>query len=250
MNARKLVIALVALAAAGLGLMNYTQDRAADEPAAELASDAQEEAVTQVPDGPVARITEEELADGFVPLIGEWENGGFNKHGWNHYGPGYFTLDHEAGILTAHGGMGLLWHSELYGDFVLRLEFDTSVPESNSGIFVRVPNVPVSDDYIYHSFEVQIHGTADEAIHRTGGVYDAKPPSAHVERPPGEWNEMEISFIGDRITVVLNGTQVVDWAAEPRGKIEDFAEQGFIGLQNHDWDTSVYFRNIRVKKLD
>ncbi len=250
MNARRLVFVLVAAAAALLGVMTWSQDRVRDGLVAESAPDAQEALVAQKAGGPVARITEEELADGFVPLIGEWEGGGFHKHGWNHYGPGWFTLDHEAGILTAHGGMGLLWHSELYGDFVLRLEFDTSVPESNSGVFLRVPNVPVSDDYIYHCFVVQIHGTADEAIHRTGGVYDAEPPSAHVERPPGEWNEMEISFIGDRITVVLNGTQVVDWAAEPRGKIEDFAEQGFIGLQNHDWDTAVYFRNIRVKKLD
>ena len=77
-------------------------------PVAEPAAEAQEEAVTQAARGPVARITEEELADGFVPLIGEWENGGFHKHGWNHYGPGWFTLDHETGILASHGGMGLM----------------------------------------------------------------------------------------------------------------------------------------------
>lgn len=61
---------------------------------------------------------------------------------------------------------------------------------------------------------------------------------------------MEISFVGDRITVGLNGAQVVDWVAEPRGKVEDFAPLGYIGLQNHDVATSIYFRNIRVKKLD
>jgi hypothetical protein len=61
---------------------------------------------------------------------------------------------------------------------------------------------------------------------------------------------MEISFVGDRITVSLNGAQVTDWVAEPRGKIRDFASRGYIGLQNHDWETSVSFRNIRVKKLD
>ncbi len=80
--------------------------------------------MTQAAQGPVARITEEELADGFVPLIGEWENGGFNKHGWNHYGPGWFTLDHETGILASHGGMGLLWYSA--GD-VRRLRAATRV---------------------------------------------------------------------------------------------------------------------------
>ena len=125
MNAQKMIIMLVALGAAVLGLTVYTQDRATEESAAEPAAEAQEAAVTQAAQGPVARITEEELADGFVPLIGEWENGGFNKHGWNHYGPGYFTLDHETGVLASHGGMGLLWYSaEMLGDFVLRLEFN------------------------------------------------------------------------------------------------------------------------------
>ena len=38
--------------------------------------------------------------------------------------------------------------------------------------------------------------------------------------------------------------------AEPRGKIRDFAPLGYIGLQNHDWETSVHFRNIRVKPVD
>lgn len=257
MNIQKLIIVVVALGAAVFGLMSYSQDRAGDgtamEPAA-VAQDAREATVARKLDGPVARITEEELADGFVPLIGEWENGGFHKHGWNHYGPGYFTLDHETGILTSHGGMGLLWYSaEMFGDFTMRLEFKTSVENSNSGIFLRVPEMVTSDEYIYHSFEIQICSAGEpctEAIHRTGAVYDAEPPTEHVERPPGEWNDMEISFMGDRITVVLNGTQVVNWVAEPRGKVEDFAPRGYVGLQNHDWETSVFFRNIRVKKLD
>jgi len=251
MNAQKLVIVLVALGAAVFGVMTWNSDRQTESPAAEATVDAQEVAVTDVPAGPVARITEEELAEGFVPLIGEWENGGFNKHGWNHYGPGWFTLDHDTGILASHGGMGLLWYSaEMLGDFVLRLEFNTSVIDSNSGIFLRVPEMVTSDEYIYHSFEVQIHATSPEAIHRTGAVYDAEAPSEDRAKAPGEWNEMEISFVGDRITVSLNGAQVTDWVAEPRGKIADFADRGYIGLQNHDWETSVYFRNIRVKKLD
>ena len=251
MSTRKLIIALVALAATMFALVSNWQKRSSEYTAAEPAREAQETSVTQEADGPVARITEEELADGFVPLIGEWESGGFNKHGWNHYGPGYFTLDHETGILASHGGMGLLWYSaEMFGDFVLRLEFKTSVPDSNSGIFLRVPEMVTSDEYIFHSFEVQIHAAASEAIHRTGAVYDAEAPREDRAKEPGEWNEMEISFVGDRITVSLNGAQVVDWVAEPRGKIRDFADRGYIGLQNHDWDTSVYFRNIRVKKLD
>lgn len=247
MRTREILIAAVVLGLALIGLKMCRQSQTERS----TAMPVQEETVTPEADGPVARITEEELADGFVPLLAEREDGGFEKDGWNHYGPGHFTVDPATGVLTSHGGMGLLWYAvEDFGDFTLRLEFMTSAPKSNSGVFVRVPGVPVSDDYIFHSFEVQIDASAPEAIHRTGGVYDAEAPREDRGMPPGEWNEMEISFVGDRITVDLNGAQVVDWLAEPRGKIEDFAARGYIGLQNHDVESSVYFRNIRAKKLD
>ncbi len=252
MTAQRLLIILVALGAAVLGVLTWSQERSADDTVADELALTEEAMVASIDAaGPIARLTAAELDEGFEPLIRESEGSGFSKHGWNHYGPGHFTLDHETGILTSHGGMGLLWYSaEMFGDFTLRLEFRTSVPESNSGVFLRVPEMVTSDEYIYHSFEVQIHAAGDAPIHRTGAVYDAAPPNEDRTRPSGEWNDMEISFVGDEITVSLNGAQVVDWVAEPRGKIRDFAPRGYIGLQNHDWDSSVYFRNIRVKKLD
>jgi hypothetical protein len=247
MSIRKILIAAVVLGVVLVGMLRWGDDWAGGPTAAP----AQERVEAQVAMGPVAQITQEELADGFVPLIAEREDGSFDERGWNHYGPGHFTLDHETGVLTSQGGMGLLWYAaEMFGDFTLRLEFMTSVREANSGIFLRVPEIPVSDDYIYHSFEIQIDAAAAEPIHRTGAVYDAEAPSEDRAKPPGDWSEMEISFVGDRITVELNGAQVVDWVAEPRGKIEDFATRGYIGLQNHDSETSVYYRNIRVKNLD
>jgi hypothetical protein len=122
------------------------------------------------------------------------------------------------------------------------------VKETNSGIFIRVPEMPTSDDYIYHSFEVQISDVG-QGIHKTAAIYDAEAPGADAFRATGEWNQMKITFKGKRITVELNGKKVVDWEVEPRGKVRDFARKGYIGLQNHDRETSVYFRNIFVKKL-
>lgn len=185
---------------------------------------------------------------GYDQILGQ-RNGRFHKHGWNHYGPGYFMLDASSGILKSQGGMGLMWYSaRTYGDFVLDLEFKCERENTNSGIFLRVPGVPVSNDYIYHSFEIQIDD-ASEGIHHTGAAYDAEAPSRHASRPPGEWNHMSITFRGDRILVELNGAQVLDWAAEPRGKVRDFALEGYIGLQNHDSRSPVYFRNIFIKDL-
>lgn len=198
---------------------------------------------------PAAHIEDLE-AEGFERILRQRRNGTFTKAGWNHYGPGYFELDERTGVLASRGGMGLMWYAaQEYGDFALDLEFMTEVETANSGVFVRVPDVPSSDNYIYHSWEVQIDD-ASEGIHQTGAVYDAEAASRLASKGPGEWNRMRITFVGDHIAVEINGEVVVDWDAEPRGKVEDFADRGFIGLQNHDRDTRTFFRNIFVKPLD
>ena len=59
--------------------------------------------------------------EGFERILKE-HDGVFSKHGWNHYGPGYFELDKETGVLSSYGGMGLFWYSvSKYKDFVLEL---------------------------------------------------------------------------------------------------------------------------------
>ncbi len=186
--------------------------------------------------------------EGFEQILAQ-RNGRYSKHGWNHYGPGYFDLDPQTGVLTSHGGMGLFWYAvKEYGDFVLDLEFMCATSETNSGIFLRVPGVPTSDDYIYHSVEIQIND-AGEGVHQTAAAYDAEAPTRRASKPAGEWNRYRITVQGSRIRVELNGTQVLDWESEPRGKVRELAPRGYIGLQNHDDRSPVYFRNIYVKEL-
>ncbi|HEK86125.1 MAG: family 16 glycoside hydrolase [Candidatus Saccharicenans sp.] len=177
-------------------------------------------------------------------------HGLYEKHGWNHYGPGYFELDPNTGILKSQGGMGLLWYSrKKFKDFILELDYKCSKKDTNSGVFLRVPEVPTSDDYIYHSFEIQIYD-AGEGIHKTGAAYDAEAPKLDAANPPGEWNHMKISFIGKHLIVELNGQKILDWEAQPRGKVRDFASEGYIGLQNHDGESPVYFKNIYIKEIN
>ncbi|MCJ7588753.1 MAG: DUF1080 domain-containing protein [Candidatus Aminicenantes bacterium] len=175
--------------------------------------------------------------------------GGYEKHGWNHYGPGYFEIDPKTGVLKSQGGMGLLWYArKKYKDFILELDFKCAQKNTNSGIFYRVPTVPTSDDYIYHSFEIQIYD-AGQGIHITGAIYDAEAPTQDAFLPTGEWNHFKITCRGANIQIELNGKPVLDWNQEPRGKIKDFALEGYLGLQNHDSESPVYFRNIYVKEL-
>lgn len=187
----------------------------------------------------------------FGALIGR-DDHGYVADGWEQQGPGYFLLDPETGVLESHGGMGLFYYAaQQFSDFALELEYKTSKFDSNSGIFVRIPEVPTNNDYIAHTFEIQIDDS-DEGKggkHVTGSVYDVKAPTGRPAHRTGEWNHFRISFVGEHISVELNGQRVLDWDATPGGKVKDFAARGYIGLQNHDRDSSVWFRNIRIKEV-
>ena len=47
----------------------------------------------------------------------------------------------------------------------------------------------------------------------------------------------------------MNDVRVNDWIVEPKGKIIDFSLDGYIGFQNHDWDTEILYKNIYIKEL-
>ncbi len=185
--------------------------------------------------------------DGYTPLLRRG-GGGYEKHGWNHYGPGHFECDPKTGVLKGQGGMGLLWHTRKVKDFIFECEFKCSTPATNSGIFLRVPSVPVSDDYIYHSIEVQIDD-ASKGVHHTGAAYDIEAPKLSASKPTGEWNHLRIEFQGRRLKVFLNGKAALDWNARPGGKVRDLSPEGYIGLQNHDSQSPPFFRNVYLKEL-
>jgi sugar phosphate isomerase/epimerase len=176
------------------------------------------------------------------------DGGRYEKDGWNHYGPGYFEADPKTGVLKGQGGMGLLWYGKKFKDFILELDFLCSTETTNSGIFLRVPEVPTSDDYIYHSIEIQIDDHSTE-IHHTGAAYDIQAPLVDASLPAGQWNHMKIEFRGSHLKVEINGKLVQDWESHPGGKVKDIFPEGYIGLQNHDSVSPPFFRNIYLKEL-
>jgi len=185
--------------------------------------------------------------DGYAQILRR-SGGGYEKHGWNHYGPGYFECDPKTGVLKGQGGMGLLWYSKKLKDFVLECDFKCSTETTNSGIFLRIPSVPMSDDYITRSIEIQIDDKST-GIHHTGAAYDIEAPMAPASLPAGEWNHFKIEFKGWRLKVELNGKLIMDWEAHPGGKVKDLSPEGFIGLQNHDSQSPPFFRNIYLKQF-
>ena len=175
--------------------------------------------------------------------------------GWQQVGPGRFVV--EDGMLRTEGGMGLLWYTpRKIGDAILRVVFRPEKAESNSGVFIRIPEAPTEPWKPVHTgYEVQIYGKGDDR-HTMGVLYSFTEAKARAARP-ADWNEMEITLDGPRTIVRLNGTLVTDYTeGQPvaEGSKGDPARgprplAGYIGLQNHGKNDVVWFREVAVREL-
>ena len=190
---------------------------------------------------------------GFVPLFD-----GKTLAGWQivgQKGSGYVV---ENGVLVcpADGGGNLFTNKE-YANFILRFEFRL-FDGSNNGIGIRSP---LAGDAAYAGMEIQIlddgaqryQGKIKPAQYH-GSIYDVFPAKQGFKKPTGEWNSEEITAKGRLITVVLNGTKIVDANLD---SVSDPAvlkkhpglarTSGHIGLLGHG--TRVEFRNFRIQEL-
>jgi hypothetical protein len=103
------------------------------------------------------------------------------------------------GVLTNTGGGANLVTTARYGDFKLHAEF--RYPKgSNSGLYLR------------GRYEVQIEDSPEKIepgpLH-VGGVYGFLPPNENAARAPGEWQTYDVTLVGRRVTVVLNGRTII-----------------------------------------
>jgi hypothetical protein len=192
---------------------------------------------------------------GLMAADGEQLFNGKDLTGWKMVGPGRFTV--EDGMLKTEGGMGLLYHTgRKVGNATLRVVFKTTGDRDNSGVFIRLPEEPKDPWYgVHNGYEVQIDAGGDE-WHSTGALYSLSKVSAKNQKPAGEWNTLDIQIKGQRTTVYLNGTKVNEfmgnqaaperkmWFEPVRGPRPD---EGYIGLQNHDGRSVVYFKEISVR---
>lgn len=86
-----------------------------------------------------------------------------------------------------------------FEDFNLKLE--VSVPKgSNSGVYLR------------GIYEVQIFDSYGKALdsHNMGAIYSRITPTVAAEKPPGEWQTLDITLVDRHATVVLNGKTIID----------------------------------------
>jgi len=170
-------------------------------------------------------------------------------------GPGAFVL--EDGLLKTTGGMGLLFYEpKTLGDCTLRVVFKTASAHANSGVIIRLPEPPPDPWYgVHNGFEVQIDAGGDD-WHSTGAIYSLSKVTSRQQKPQGEWNTMDIEIRGKLTRITLNGVLVNEytdgqpvpgrkqWFEPVRGPRAAF---GYIGLQNHDGNSTVYFKEVSVK---
>jgi hypothetical protein len=168
------------------------------------------------------------------------------------------------GTLSPHqAGHYMLVHTQQWGDFLLKLEFKIT-NGCNSGVFLRTsPLEPrPGKDVGFNGLEVAIDDTPDAGYHDTGALYDLVKPTRNAMKPAGEWNQMEIACLTNRVEVVLNGEPVLRADLDlfttpnrrPDGTPHKFDEafknhprRGYVGLQDHG--KPCWFRNIKLKPL-
>ena len=144
----------------------------------------------------------------------------------------------EEGTLVSPGHGPQLIHEAKFEDFKMHLEFNCA-PNSNSGVYLR------------GRYEVQIEDNSiqEPPSHHTGGVYGFLAPSPEMPRKPGVWQSFDITLIGRTVTVVQNGTTIIDQQEIPgiTGEALDSHEElpGPIYLQGSE-DGHVAYRNIVV----
>lgn len=190
---------------------------------------------------------------------GEWRTLLDQNHtnGWKMVGPG--ALKWEEGELVTHGGMGLLvYEKERLGDCQVRVVFKLTGTNDNSGVFIRMANLPTDPwDAVNHGYEVQIHNGGD-TWHRTGCLYSFTEAKNIVDAKVGDWSTMLITLKGKRTIVKVDGKVVTDYSEGqpvPERKIWYEGERGrrvlsgFIGLQNHGGDAKVHFKSVSVAPL-
>jgi hypothetical protein len=149
---------------------------------------------------------------------------------------GWAVVDGDLAVIAPEGNADLV-SERAFQDLKLHLEWNVE-PKSNSGVYLR------------GRYEVQILDDPTRATQTngTGAVYSRIAPAVAAGKGPGEWQTFDITFVGRRLTVVLNGKTIVDDAVVEGitgGALSPFEDEpGPLMLQGDHG--KVRFRNIVV----
>ena len=137
-----------------------------------------------------------------------------------------------------------------FHDFHFKADVKTT-QGSNAGIYFHTQYQ--AEGWPKYGYECQVN-ISHKDPKKTSSLYGVE----NVDDPglkDDEWYTQEIIVKGRHIVLKVNGKTMVDYT-EPENKeafdknFERRLGEGTFALQAHDPDSKVYFRNLRVKKLD
>ncbi len=175
-------------------------------------------------------LTPGEVADGWILLFD-----GETMFGWAPRGDAKWTASDGEIRVVKDSGIGFLSTTTEFANYSLKAEFWID-DVANSGVFLRCPTAgPISGT---NAYEVNIYDK--HAAWPTGSIYEVGHATKQI-KTAGRWNTYEITADGDRLTIVLNGENVlsVSDAKHPRGTV---------ALQ-YNGQGEVRFRNLKLKPL-
>ena len=198
----------------------------------------------------VARLTAEEsdTENGFVSLFD-----GESLKGWRLAEENQQSWKVEDGALVCQGPRCHLFYDDQgspFKNFHFVAEVMTT-PGSNAGIYFHTKYQPTN--WPKYGFECQVNVTHKDPK-KTSSLYGV----VNVDDPgvkDNEWYTQEIIVKGRTVVLKVNGKTLVEYE-EPAGqeatndKFERRLGEGTFALQAHDPNSKVFFRNLRVKRLD
>ena len=207
------------------------QERSPEKPQADKPKEVALDASVLVDELLVARLSPEELDQGWIRLFD-----GQSMIGWKNTGSADWAV--KDGELVANTGEpGLLVTQVRFSDYEIELEYFAS-EQTNSGVFLRTPEKPT--DPAKDCYELNIAPT-DNPFPTGSLVARAKVDESIDEPNVGEWNTLHALVDQNRIQAWVNGQQSVDYTDDTG------LTSGRIGLQFREGP--IRFRNIRIRPI-
>jgi putative membrane-bound dehydrogenase-like protein len=176
----------------------------------------------------------------------------------------------QSGVLEHDGLTGDLWSEREFGDFDLSLEWRwVAAPKWADFPLINAEGLEAGPGG--HAATLRVLDAGDSGV-LLRGLYKAQAnlfcypvgsgefweyrtdpnstreqrraftPSKSADRPIGDWNEMQIRLRGDRVTVRLNGDEVIT-----RAELPGLPARGPIGLQHEHG--RIQFRNLFIREI-
>jgi hypothetical protein len=187
--------------------------------------------------------------DGWIPLFN-----GKDLTGWK-IGGDQTTFQIKDGAMVTKGPVAHAFYDGPAGahdfkNFELMVEV-MAAPNSNGGIYFHTEFQ--ASGFPRKGFEVQVNNTYNVDPVKTGSLYHVQDlGTAGIK--DNEWYTTHIVVRDQTVTININGEQVVQWTQTPdwNGGREGPGRaigHGTIALQAHDPNSTVSYKNIRIKPL-